>query len=113
MSYDPSFDAFMAEPVTWERYTGLDGYGKKTYDAPKPVLGRIEQGARLVRDTEGREVASQTRLFLRPTTEDGSAYSPGVNDRFTLPGYIPPQPPVLSVARVNDEAGLHHYEVAL
>jgi len=116
VSWDSAFDEFTQDSVTWEKCIGPgSGFGDRAFDpVSKTVRCRIEQGARLVRDAQGREVVSQTRLFLRPTAEDGSAFTPGVNDRFTLPsGYVPQQPPIISAGRHNDADGLHHYEVAL
>lgn len=46
--------------------TGDGAYGP-IFDAPRTVTRcRVEDQTRLVRDTDGHEVVSSTRLFLRP-----------------------------------------------
>lgn len=117
MSWDSEFEAFMPDLVAIEACLSVDSYGKRAFadpPAPKTVRCRIEQEARKVTTGDGKEVVSQTRLFLKPTAEDGSAYTLGSNDRITLPaGYTPQQPPILTVGRENDAEGKHHWEVAL
>lgn len=114
MSWDPEFEAFMPETITLEPTIALSGFGAQTPGAAKTIRCRIEQEARKVTDREGKEVVSQTRLYLKPTAEDGTSYTIAPTDRITLPaGFLPQQPPILSVSRQADEAGLHHYEVAL
>ena len=114
MSWDPEFEAVMPDTVTIEACTAVNSYGARTFAAAKTVRCRIEQESRKVTTGEGKEVVSQTRLYLKPTAEDGSAYTIGANDRITLPaGYAPQQPPILTIGRENDEQGIHHWEVAL
>ena len=117
MSWDPEFEAFMPDTVGIEACLDVDSYGKRVFadpPAPTSVRCRIEQEARKVTDAQGKEVVSQTKLFLKPTAEDGTTYTIGPNDRITLPaGYVPQQPPILTVGRENDEQGIHHWEVAL
>lgn len=114
MTLSGALASLMKDSIGWEARTGMSASQAPTYAASKTALGRIEQHTRLVRDAQGREVASNTRLFLRPRLSDGTAFTPKVGDRFTLPaGYDPQQPPVISVQRENDEVGLHHWVVNL
>lgn len=120
MSFESELADLMPDTVTYEPVAvdgsgnpTLDGYGKRTFQASKSVQCRIEQFAKLVTAQDGREVVSNTRVYTRPLAVDGSAIFPRNEDRFTLPaGYRPSQPPVISVGRANDEAGLHHWEIS-
>jgi len=107
--------SLMTEAATYEALTGFGGASQvRTYAASKTWLGRVESYGKLVRDNQGREVASNTRFLGRPAASDGSAITPKVGDRITLPaGYDPQQPPIISVRRENDQHGLHHWEVYL
>lgn len=112
--YESEFDDFMPDTVTYEPYGSEDAYGAKVYGTAKTVKARVEQLARLVRDANGREVVSNTRVILKPVATDGSAFTPTVKDRLTLPaGYTPQAPPPINVLRVNDDGGLHHWEAHL
>ena len=79
--------------------------GSPTYGADVEYAGMIEQRARLVRDTQGREVVSTTQVYVATTDE----IKPDA--RVTLTGFSPPQPPIINVARFSDEAGASHVEV--
>lgn len=115
MTLSGALASLMNEAITYEALTGFAGASQvRTYAASKTVLGRVEAYGKLVRDNNAREVLSGTRLLLRPLASDGSAYTPKVGDRLTLPaGYDPQQPPIISVRRENDQTGLHHFEVYL
>ena len=114
MAYEVEFDEFLTDTITYEPFVSMDGFGAKVYGPAKSVKARVEQKAKLVRDATGREVVSNTQLFMKPTATDGSSYTPTVQDRFTLPaGYAPQAPPPITVERVNDNQGLHHFEASL
>jgi len=117
MSLADLLERYMGDVVTVEPFLATpasDGSTRWDTTAARTFRGRVEQLARMVRDKEGREVVSQTRIYLAPRTTDGEAYAPTPNDRFTLPaGYYPQQPPCLSLRRENDENGLHHWVVDL
>jgi hypothetical protein len=114
VAYEVEFDEFLTDTVTYEPFVSLDGFGAKVYGPALNVKARVEQQAKLVRDATGREVVSNTQLFMKPTATDGSSYTPTVQDRITLSaGYSPQAPPPIAVERVNDNTGLHHFEVSL
>lgn len=116
MSYEWEYDDFLNETVIFEAFVSKDGYGSSTYNTanPKTAKVRIEQVRRIVRDANGKEVVSNTMIFVKPTFTDGSAVNIGISDRVTLPaGYTPAQPPIINVERHNDQDGLHHFEVLL
>jgi hypothetical protein len=105
---------FMQDIITYEPLSSTTVGSSKTYGAPIAWLCRIEQGARLVRDKDGRETVSSTRLFLRALPMSGVATVPHISGRFTLPdGYAPQSPPAISVERLHDEFGIHHWTVNL
>lgn len=114
MTWDGTFDDLMAETVAWRAATGYAGGGARALATAKNVSCRIEQATKRVRDAQGREVVSQTRLFARPACDDGTAFTPGLEDELTLPAaYAPRTPPIIRVDRVNDEDGVHHWELYL
>ena len=114
MSLAGALEALMTETVTIEPFLSTTVGGSSIYSAATTVKARIQQGARLVRDRQNREVVSNTRLYLAPTATDGTSFTPGDNDRVTLPAsYSPRQPPIIFVGRKNDEHGLHHWMLDL
>lgn len=104
----------MQDVVTYEPLASTTVGSSKSYGAAIEWQCRIEQGARLVRDKDGREVVSSTRLFLRALPVSGTPTVPLITGRFTLPaGYQPQNPPPISVERLHDEFGIHHWTVNL
>jgi len=105
---------FMGDVVTYEPLATTSVGSSKTYGSSVSWQCRIEQGARLVRDKDGREVVSSTRLFLRALPVSGVPTVPLISGRFTLPdGYVPQSPPPISIERLHDEIGIHHWTVNL
>ena len=118
MSFESEYGDIMGSIVTVEPFLSTPASdGSTRWDSTNGRIyrARIEQFTKMVRDENGREVVSDTRLYLTPEPLTGAAYSPTANDRFTLPaGYVPQQVgPAISVQRQDDEAGLHHWEVNL
>jgi hypothetical protein len=106
-----AFRAAMPHLITFKPLVGYSGRDKTFGDA-KQIRGRVEQLVRKVVDANAREVVSNTLLILDSEAVDGSAYTPTVNDRYELPdGFSPRTPNPISVERVDDEAGLHHFVV--
>jgi len=114
VTFDPELLDMMPDTVTYEPFSSFsDSAGDKSYGAAQTIRARIEQYAKLIRDRQGREVTSQTRIYLPPTDVAGAAFTPTVNDRFTLPsGYVPQQPQVIDVERGNDNQSLQHWQVS-
>ena len=117
MSFEAELLELMTDTITVEPFlpTPLpDGASQWDVANPRTFRARVEQFARMVRNKEGREVVSNSQIFLAPTPATGAAHAPTANDRYTLPaGYYPQQPPAISVARENDQDGLHHWMVYL
>ena len=119
MSFESEFAEFMPNTVTLEPFSTLstDGRGSRTYGTSVSFKARIEQRRRLVRDNQGREVMSQTTVYVPPTTTAGAAVTVNVSDRLTLPsGFLvagSSQPPMIWVERQQDETGNHHYAMYL
>jgi len=114
MSLEPELLALMIDTVTVEPFSTASGAGSSSYSAAKNWHCRVQEGNKLVRDKEGREVVSTTELLLAPTSDDGTLTAIGPNDRITLPaGYAVRQPPIIALGRANDEDGVHHWKVNL
>ncbi len=55
---------YLNQDVTWESKTGKDGYNKPVY-ASSEIKARKEKKRRMVRDTQGEEVVSETTLYTQ------------------------------------------------
>jgi hypothetical protein len=119
MTYDRDFNDFLTTTVTYAAHASMSLSGAQTFSTASLVVpARIEQETKLVRDVYGKEVVSQTQVFMRPTSSTGSTYYPTIKDQITLPsGYVPATPPIINVTRQNDVAseggGVHHWQVLL
>lgn len=97
-------------------HVSTGGGGARTYGPDRIVRARVEPEQRLVRDRNGREVASSTVVFLEPVDLTGATLTLGLDDRVTLPaGFAPQAPPIISIhphyaARRN---AVDHFEVRL
>ena len=97
------FADMLGETVTLEPWQSQDQWGEPTYAAGRAYPARVEMRSRMIAGRDGKEVAARGRVFV------GMDAVPSVKDRLTLPAaYSPQQPPLLDVAPVRDEAGLHH-----
>lgn len=93
----------MPNIVKLEPFSSLDAFGEPSFGAAQSFRARIELKGRLIRDNQGREVASRGRVFLATTAP------PSTKDRLTLPApYEPTNPLILDVRPVEDESGIHH-----
>ncbi len=101
---DDLIDLMPHRPLIAAR-TGQSVEGAPVFGADVEYVGLIEQKAKMVRDTQGREVVSTTQVYLATT----DAIKPDA--RMTLPGFTPAQPPIINVARFSDEDGPSHVEV--
>lgn len=83
-----------------------DGWGNKNYARGWVLRGRVVQKTTRIVNAAGQDVVSKTTVYLATA----SGIRP--DDRITLPsGYVPQQPPILSVLREADEDGFHHVVV--
>lgn len=61
-----------------------DAYGQTAYGAPKPIKVRKEQKHKMVRDSQGNTVVSDTTVFcaveVKPQDKIDGAYIIGVSD---------------------------------
>lgn len=117
MAFEAEFDAWLIHTLTLATFTTTDGGGSKSHNdaGAKSVKGRVEQEIRKAIDQKtGKEVTSHSTVYLKPTATDGTAITPTVKDKITLPaGFAPQVPPIIAVHRHDDDEGLHHWEVIL
>lgn len=110
----PQIRALLIHTITLEKLVSATVAGDKSFDEAGAisVKARVEHQVRLVRDASGREVASQTFIIADCVDVDGNQVTFGPSDRITLPaGFSPAQPPIISVARVDDAVGIDHWEI--
>jgi hypothetical protein len=119
MGYDRDFDEFLTTTVVYAPPNTMSVHGAQTFStATFTVAARIEHDTRMVRDSLGNEVVSNTVVFLKPTSTTGATFTPVVSGRITLPaGNEPLTPQIVHVAVLPDVlsegAGTHHWEVRL
>lgn len=116
ITFDPQFRDWMRSRVKVENQNALstDAYAQRTYGTSFYVMARLEQSTKIVKDTKGREVASDMRLYCAPEDADtGAEIVINTTDRLTFPGgYV--NSSIINVQKHNGEDGkTMHYEVAL
>jgi hypothetical protein len=100
---------WLTSVITVEPWLGtFDDYGRPLYGPAAQFDSYIEEKVRMVRDLQGDERPSNTKLYIA-----GGPFDP--HDRITMPASFkgPSQPPVISVSNVNDRAEFSHSEVYL
>lgn len=118
MAFEAEFLSMMPDRITVEPYVSMstDGYAVRTYGAAKTFAARVEPYGKLTKDSQHKDVVSNTRIFMPATDTAGTTYILNIADRVTMPAAytatgIHANPPIISVQPVNDEDGLHHQEV--
>lgn len=102
MGFDIELHSMMPHKVKIAPYSAQNKFGEPTYGSDVSYTAMVEQRVRQVRAMTGEERISTTTVYLDTTT----ALTP--RDRVTLPsGYVPNQPPIISIERLSDEDGLH------
>ena len=85
----PEIHELMTVPVTWEKWTGFDGYGQPSYAAPVTLYcwlekaGMITGGYEAVRKPDGTSVDAEWDLFFDGS--DSRVQGFALWDRFTVP----------------------------
>lgn len=109
---DQALLRYCVTPVTWTKpgaRTGASG-DRAAGTVTKTVLCRVQGGQKRhvsgARGGEGQVTLSTVQVIARPTCSDGTAFTPELKDKITLPsGYDPLSPPILSIDRVLTETG--------
>lgn len=82
--------------------------GQKSWGSDVEYAGFVEQKARVVRDSTGRQVMSSTTVYLATSADVKT------DARVTLPsGFTPQQPKIIAVDRPSDEGGDIHVVLRL
>ena len=93
---------YLNQRAVWKRVVGQNMYGEPDFDT-KEIKVRWEGKRRLVRDSEGREVVSEARVFCTEAVRPG--------DELEFDGH---SWPVIAVSTVPDLSGKEAYrEVAV
>lgn len=90
----------MPTDISIASFVSQDKYGERTFGAPAITKARLQYREERIAIASGEEVVARGRVYLAALT--------GVQpeDMVTLPDGETPE--ILSVRRVNDEAGPHH-----
>lgn len=101
--------SMLRHTVVVEPYAGQDAYGVKVYGAATSYAARVVGGRKIVKDATGKEVVSQTQVYVGTDVQIDS------KSRVTLPsGNIlsgnTSQPPLITVNYYPDASsdGLSH-----
>lgn len=94
----------MPHTITVEPWVSYKGGGAgSNYGDAETYSCRIEMGNHLVVDANSKTASSKGKVFLLSTTVIGT------KDLVTLPtGYVPTNPPLITVDVNDDEDGTHH-----
>ena len=101
------FAGWCPHSITLEPWDGtFDVEGKPQHGAPVTLDCRIEEQIRVVRDLQGNERVSTTRLFVL-----GGPISP--HDLITMPVTYKgqSQPPIITVSNIDGATSFDHAEV--
>ncbi len=105
---DPDLEALCIHEVAIRPKTGSDVNQKPTYGASVNWRARVEMGAKMFSDKEGKSVPAQGIVVLVP--RDATTL-PGIEDEMTLPAGFPIRvTPLMKVDPEFDEVGLYHIE---
>lgn len=84
-----SLTATLQANVTYEAWTGRDGFGEPIYAAATLVPALVERTSKMVIDSAGRQIRAEHVIsFLRPIAANGAAGRDepiDARDRITLP----------------------------
>ncbi len=67
--YEQRMKLYLNDSVNWERKSGQDAYAQPTYSEGIAIAARKERKARMVRDSLGNEVVSDTTVFCQAGVE--------------------------------------------
>lgn len=102
------FNDFMVDTITIEPLVSRDSYGTPIYGGPVSYTCKVDGEQKQVTDAVGIERMSKAKIYLMGTPVIGPT------DRLTMPsGFVPSQPPILSVNPFSDESGSHHTEITV
>jgi hypothetical protein len=94
------------QTVTIEPFASYDKNGKPTYGASVSYKAQITGKNRMVRDAQGLQVVASLTVILSQWVNVST------KDKLTLPvTYVPRTPPILAVAKFQDETTTHHTTV--
>lgn len=107
---DPQVLDILQQTVTWEAYVSEDEYTAPSYAAPVPIQAMVQYRQSVVKQPDGKEVMARVEILLNNVLSDGTTWTPGPQDRFTLP--TGEQSPVLAIeGPVNEFGGTDFWRV--
>ena len=106
MSSDPALLELMGDEITIEPYASNSATQAATYGAAVTYQAQVIAEWRKTIDRNGRELKSNVRVLIPERIHVDP------RDRLTLPeGWIPRQPPIISVSPVGGALGIDSTEV--
>jgi SPP1 family predicted phage head-tail adaptor len=112
MSLDRGLETAFKEVLVLEPFIAQDSAGNPTYGPGVLVNGRVEAEVSKRTNAPGEEQRAHSTVYLKPTSRLGRRLSPGPRDRLSMPeGFALRYYPIVSVQRLDDERGVHHYRL--
>ena len=111
MSLETALRDLMTQTVTLSTFGSYDSYGGgNTYGTAKTYAARVEREIKLVKDQQGREVVSNTTVYVGTTSTGGTVPTGfGANGKIVLP--TGDSPGILAVEIFPDEVSVVHHAV--
>lgn len=111
MSLEADLRVLMTQTVTLSTFGSYNSYGGgNTYGTAKTYAARVEREIKLVKDQTGREVVSNTTVYVGTTSTGGTVPTGiGPNAKIVLP--TGDSPSILAVEVFPDESSVVHHAV--
>ena len=98
---DPAFDELLPDEITIEPFVSASVSQARTYGTAVTHRAQVTDEYERVINKDGREVKSKTRVLIAGRVHIDP------RSRITLPsGWVPQQPPIISVSPVGGVAGM-------
>lgn len=98
------WEDMMPDTMLHYEYVSADGYGKPTFGSPATLTCRLTYEPTVVLNDQGEEVTSSAQAWISSvgtTIDPRDKFETSFGDRLY----------VLTVSRIQDEAGVHHHKI--
>lgn len=107
---DPQVKDLLRQVVVWEAFASEDEYSAPSYATPVSIAAQVQYRQSIVKQPDGKIVVARVEILLDATLDDGTSWTPGPQDRFTLPSGE--RVPILALEGPVDEFGVaDHWRV--
>lgn len=111
MTWNTDFEALLTQTVDIAAWVSSDEYGKVTYGSATTYPARIVEKLEKVVDFAGREVLSNSVVWVGAETAGATLPSVNGDAKITMPDGTTPG--ILRVETYPDDTGNHHVKIYL